>query len=194
MPPEERRAAIIDATRPLIVRYGADISTRQIAEACALAEGTLFRVFPNKDAIIHTCVREILDPRHVVAAIEGIDRTLPLYDQVALAVGLLHEAGRELAGIVAVLHASRPEGRPPIRSGHHGPEGRQVWKEREEAPDRALAELLAPHENELHTTVPVAVGFIRGIVFAAIHPMAGAGALDATVLSPLVCRALIKEQ
>lgn len=194
MPPQERRAAIVDATRPLVVRFGADVTTRQIAEACDLAEGTLFRVFPNKDAIIGACVDDILDPRHLVSEIAGIDRTLPLDDQIALAVGLLHEAGRELAGIIAVLHAGRPEGRPQPDPGHHRPASRQVWKEREEAPDRALTELLAPHETQLHTTVPIAVGFIRGTVFAAIHPMAGAGALEAATLSPLVCRALIKEQ
>src|SRR6185437_10931544 len=39
---EERRAAIIAATLPLLLERGTNISTRQIAETAGIAEGTIF--------------------------------------------------------------------------------------------------------------------------------------------------------
>ena len=52
MPPDERRDAIIDVVLPLLLEHGSDVSTRQIAEAAGIAEGTIFRVFPDKAALL----------------------------------------------------------------------------------------------------------------------------------------------
>ncbi len=196
MPPEERRAAIIAATRPLILQYGAEVSTKQIAEACALAEGTLFRVFPNKDAIVHACVDDLLDPKSLVAAIGRIDRGLSLPDQITEAVRLLYDAGRQVVGVFAILHPKRAAGEKAIEPKHpaHQQDDKAVWAERKEAPARALTELLTPYAAQLQTELPVAIAFIRGSVLAATHPLTGADALDAPTLSTLICRALIKEQ
>ena len=49
MSPDERRAALIDATLPLLLEHGRGVTTRQIAEAAGVAEGTIFRVFDSKD-------------------------------------------------------------------------------------------------------------------------------------------------
>ncbi|HBX79727.1 MAG TPA: TetR/AcrR family transcriptional regulator, partial [Propionibacteriaceae bacterium] len=43
--PDDRRRALIAATRPLLAEFGPDVSTRRIAEAAGVAEGTIFRVF-----------------------------------------------------------------------------------------------------------------------------------------------------
>ena len=52
LPPDERRSAIIDATLPLLLEHGEMVTTRQIAEAAGIAEGTIFRVFADKDEVI----------------------------------------------------------------------------------------------------------------------------------------------
>jgi AcrR family transcriptional regulator len=195
MPPEERRAAIIAATRPLVMEHGADVSTRQIADACGLAEGTLFRVFPNKDAIVHAAVDELLDPVPLVAAIGGIDRTRPVAAQMTEAIHVLHEAGRRIVGVMSVLHPKRRPGEAGAEPKHpaHAEGEPGIWTERREAPMRALTALLEPSADQLRTSVPAAASFIRGAVFAATFPLTADDQLDPDTLSDLIVRALVKE-
>ncbi len=61
MPPEERRAAIVAATLPLLLERGLPLTTREIAEAAGIAEGTIFRVFPDKEAVVEATVEAAFD-------------------------------------------------------------------------------------------------------------------------------------
>ena len=45
--PDERRRAIVDAVLPLLIEHGRAVTTRQMAEAAGIAEGTIFRVFDS---------------------------------------------------------------------------------------------------------------------------------------------------
>ena len=47
MPRSQRRAAIIAAAVKLLESDGPDFTTRRVAEAAGVAEGTLFRIFPT---------------------------------------------------------------------------------------------------------------------------------------------------
>ena len=49
LPPDERRSMIVAATLPLLLEHGDRVTTRQIAEAAGIAEGTIFRAFADKD-------------------------------------------------------------------------------------------------------------------------------------------------
>src|SRR3954467_12125104 len=89
LPAEERRAAIPAATLPLLLERGAAVSTKQIAEASGIAEGTIFRVFPDKDAVVRAVVESAFDPEPTEQALEAIDRTLRLEDQLAEAVRIM---------------------------------------------------------------------------------------------------------
>lgn len=60
MPPQERRAAIIEATVPLLQSQGETITTKQIAQAAGVAEGTLFRVFDSLSDILDATVSSCL--------------------------------------------------------------------------------------------------------------------------------------
>ena len=51
--PTSAGAPIVDAVVPLLLEHGGDVTTRQIAEAAGIAEGTIFRVFPDKAALLH---------------------------------------------------------------------------------------------------------------------------------------------
>ena len=59
---EERQASIIDAVIPLLAVHGRDLTSRQIAEAAGIAEGTIFRAFGHKDSLITAAVAKFLDP------------------------------------------------------------------------------------------------------------------------------------
>src|SRR5688572_28902683 len=89
LPAEERRAAILEATLPLLLERGAAVSTRQIAEAAGVAEGTIFRVFPDKDAVVQAAVELALDPEPAERAMAAIDRDLPLAEQLTEAVRIM---------------------------------------------------------------------------------------------------------
>ncbi len=61
LPRDERRAALIAATEPLLEQFGREVSTRQIADAAGVAEGTIFRVFATKESLIDAVLDEVFD-------------------------------------------------------------------------------------------------------------------------------------
>ncbi len=89
--PDERRAAIIAACVPLLQRHGAEVSTRQIAEAAGVAEGTLFKVFPDKSSLIRAAMINVFDPQRVVDLLAGIDPGLDLRARLVAALDILRD-------------------------------------------------------------------------------------------------------
>src|SRR5210317_2077536 len=83
--PEDRRAAILDAVVPLLIDHGAAVTTAEMAEAAGIAEGTIFRVFPDKASLLHAAVERTLDPSPVDAELSAIDPALPLADRLEAA-------------------------------------------------------------------------------------------------------------
>ncbi|HEY3056026.1 MAG TPA: TetR/AcrR family transcriptional regulator [Thermoanaerobaculia bacterium] len=59
---EATRQAILDATRALLRERGwENVSTRDIASAAGIANGTLFNYFPTKEAIVGALVADVLE-------------------------------------------------------------------------------------------------------------------------------------
>src|SRR5438128_11034621 len=72
LPPDERRSMIVAATLPLLLEHGDRVTSRQIAEAAGIAEGTIFRVFADKDEVIAAVIEAALDPEPLEAALAAI--------------------------------------------------------------------------------------------------------------------------
>ena len=73
MTPDDRRAALVDATVPLLLEHGRTVTTKQIADAAGVAEGTIFRVFDSKDDLVPAAVEKALDMEPFFAELEPID-------------------------------------------------------------------------------------------------------------------------
>jgi AcrR family transcriptional regulator len=71
--PDERRAALVDATVPLLLEHGRSVTTRQIADAAGIAEGTIFRVFDSKDDLVLAALEHALDLDPFIAQLEQVD-------------------------------------------------------------------------------------------------------------------------
>src|SRR5688500_7981920 len=104
MAPEDRRAALIDATIPLLHEHGLDVTTKQIAQAAGVAEGTIFGVFPDKRSLLVAAIGQAYDPDATVAAVAAIDTGPGLRARLAAAATLI---GDRFAGNARLMHAAR---------------------------------------------------------------------------------------
>lgn len=91
LPPEERRAAIVQATFPLLLAHGEMVTTRQIADAAGIAEGTIFRVFDDKDAVIRAVLEAVFDPTPFDDAVRALDPDLPFEAGLRTIVDLVQQ-------------------------------------------------------------------------------------------------------
>jgi AcrR family transcriptional regulator len=153
MPAEARRAAIVEATLPLLLERGASVSTRQIAEAAGIAEGTIFRVFPDKDAVVQAAIEQAIDPAPTDRAIADIDDSASFDDQLVEAVRIMQARTVAIWQLLAVVgdgHKPKTASPPP------------------ELP--SLARLLAAHTAELRTDPATAARQLRAVTLAVSHP------------------------
>jgi AcrR family transcriptional regulator len=102
--PDDRRAALIAATIPLLHEHGTEVSTRQIAHAAGVAEGTIFGVFSNKNELVVCSVVKALDPQPTLDALAAIDRTADIHERVVAAATIVND---RFADNALLMHAAR---------------------------------------------------------------------------------------
>ncbi|MFH9352535.1 TetR family transcriptional regulator [Kitasatospora sp. NPDC017646] len=145
MDPEQRRAVIVAAALPLVVEYGASVTTAKIARAAGIGEGTIFRVFADKDALLAACLAEALRPDVAVAHLASIELDQPLAARLAQAADVL---SGHLARVGAVIGALAGAGRPE-RPAPAGPRRAADRDAGLAAPRAALAALFEPDRERL---------------------------------------------
>jgi AcrR family transcriptional regulator len=91
LPPDERRSMIVAATLPLLLEHGDRVTTKQIAEAAGIAEGTIFRAFADKDEVIVAVIEAALDNEPFEAALREVPTGLAFEDALAAAVVILQQ-------------------------------------------------------------------------------------------------------
>src|SRR3954470_21769142 len=77
--PEERLDKLVDATLNLLREHGRAVTTRQIAEAAGVAEGTIFRVVESKEELVELAITRAFEPGALIDRIEEIDPGQPLH-------------------------------------------------------------------------------------------------------------------
>ena len=94
---------IVDAVMPLLLEFGPAVTSRQIAEAAGISEGTVYKAFGDKASLIQAAVDKQMDPAPLLRELGGIDPALPLEDKVLRALGLLQERFREAFRFMAMF-------------------------------------------------------------------------------------------
>jgi AcrR family transcriptional regulator len=159
LPPSERRAAIVAAALPLLLAHGAGVTTRQIAEAAGIAEGTIFRVFPDKEHLIDAVIDAALDSKSVDAALAAIEPGLPLESRLVAAVDILRRRFADVHQLRTAVEMMRMSTDVAARMDRH------------RAPDlHALAALFEPDATQLRREPLEAAHLLRGVTIAGTHP------------------------
>lgn len=154
---EERRAALIEATLPLLYQHGRGVTTRLIAEAAGVAEGTIFRAFGSKDELVDAAIAKAFGPGQLVPRLDDIDMSWPLEQRLVKLVSILQQR------LLAVFGLMRSCGlvAPP-----HDEEAHECWRRQVAA---RLVEVIEPDEARLSVPPGRLLHLLRLLTFSASH-------------------------
>lgn len=174
MAAQDRRKAIIDAVVPLLRQHGSAVTTKQVAEAAGIAEGTIFRVFPDKRALFLAVAEETVNPAGGRRAMEEYLAAVPdLGRRIAATVDHLAErldhAMVVMMALRPLLMEADPEHDPRHGVRRPGPPAFLVESNRQLL-ENLTEVLFEPFVDELRVEPAKAALILRSLVFGGWHP------------------------
>lgn len=145
---------IMDAALPLLLARGEDVTSSEIAHAAGIAEGTIFRVFANKDELIDAVLGRALDPEPVEEAIAAVGTEAGLEAAVTEVVRILQRRMADAWQLISNLG-------PRFHKLDH--------RRRFDSP--ALTTLLGSFRAELGVDAEEAAQVLPSVTFALTHPV-----------------------
>lgn len=155
MPKEQRRKALITATIPLIQQNGMSVTTRQVAEAAGVAEGTIFRVFDSLQDLVQTSVMSALSRENLEALLADCDLGDTLEDKTRATLVLFGERIDTIHSLMVAVHHTADT--PPAECL------RDELTARRNELEAWLTERFTPHADELRIRPREFVSVLRAL-------------------------------
>lgn len=176
LPPDERRRAILRAVLPVVRELGGDVSTRALAEAAGVAEGTLFRVFDDKQSLVREAIAAALDPSEFIEELGAIDLDDPVDQRLGAAIRSGLSRMGDLALWMSLVHRLRRAGvgadAPHGDPHEHGLGPHAGWAQRQQAAQllvRAqLRRLVEPDAEKFRYPVDTVIVMLEAMLSGAV--------------------------
>lgn len=158
---DERRAMIVSSAMPLYIEHGASVTSRQLAEHLGIAEGTIFRAFGDKEALVRGVVDAFFDQTYQNLAPELDAPGVGLEEKLHV---LIRHARERAKGVFTMLSLLDPS------------EAREYMKHRRQGQiEDAAAAAFLTHASEMNIAPDRIGSFIRLLVVAASAPRMDGG-------------------
>jgi AcrR family transcriptional regulator len=177
MSADDRRTAILEALIPLLLERGGDVTTKEIARTAGIAEGTIFRVFPDKATLLFAAAQEAINPAGGQEAFDAaIAEAGDLRECIVIAAERVLERMRLT---IAVMGAARPYLAAKYHEAAHAkkkqvPVGPPEFmlKAHQDLHER-LTGLFVPYADQLAVAPETAALALRSLTFGAARPELG---------------------
>jgi len=124
-----------------------------------VAEGTIFRVFPNKESLIGAVVESAFDMTSINASLAAIDPALPLEARLVAAVDIIRRRFIDILQLKTAVESMQLAGRAASMTNRRRP------------PDLSgLAALFEADRNQLRCDPMAAAYLLRGLTITGTHP------------------------